>query len=250
MSPENVFISVVLPAYNEARRLPAYLASIRAYFDGWDGCYEVIVVDDGSDDGLQQILAGQSAGWPQLRTVCHSGNQGKGAAVRSGVLASRGQLVLFADADGATPIDQERLLRQAICEGADVAVGSRRLASPAAHRSRQYLRAVAGRFFAIAASSWFRLGVGDPQCGFKMFRGDAGRQLFEASRERGYLFDLEILVLAVRADCKISEAPISWHEVRGGHFSLIRVFPSIPMDLWRLHRRLTADVRNRSAALR
>ena len=118
-SPMGTALSVVIPAYNEARRLPPYLASVRRYLDKrYPDGYEVIVVDDGSGDGLSDVLAPLSADWPELVVMRHPENRGKGAAVRTGILAARGDLFLFADADGATPIDEEANLHEAVRAGA------------------------------------------------------------------------------------------------------------------------------------
>jgi dolichyl-phosphate beta-glucosyltransferase len=237
--PQSIALSVVLPAYNEALRLPPYLAAVRTYLDGRYGDrYESIVVDDGSEDGLCGILERFARDWPQLRSIRHPRNQGKGAAVRTGVLAARGQLVLFADADGATPIDQESRLAAAIHAGADLAVGSRLLAAAGARRSRNWLRGLSGRAFAAVARWLLRLPVRDPQCGFKMFRGEVGRRLFSMVRESRYLFDLEVLVLARRLGYRTAEVPVNWTEVPGGHFSPARQLFKILVDLRRLHRRL------------
>lgn len=244
--PESIALSVVLPAYNEALRLPPFLASVRTYLDGRYGeRYEAIVVDDGSGDGLCGILERFARDWPQLRSIRHPQNQGKGAAVRTGVLAARGQLVLFADADGATPIQEESRLAAAIHAGADLAVGSRLVAAAGARRSRNWLRGLAGRTFAAVARWLLRLPVRDTQCGFKMFRGEVGRRLFSMVRESRYLFDLEVLALARRLGYRTAEVPVSWTEMPGGHFSPARQLCKILVDLRRLHRRLrtTSPVR-------
>ena len=242
MSNEHLGLSLVLPAYNEAGRLPPYLAAVRAYLDAnRPGQYEVIVVDDGSTDGLDHVLRAAATDWPQLRSIRHPKNAGKGAAVRTGVLASRGQHVLFADADGATPIDQEHRLREAIGGGADVAIGSRLVAADGLSRSRNWLRAWIGRTFARVARGLLRLPVRDTQCGFKMFRGDAARALFAEVQERGYLFDLEVLALAKRRGLGIVEVPVSWREVPGGHFRLVQALPQILVGLWRLRRLKTPE---------
>jgi len=239
---ESTTLSLVIPAYNEARRLPPYLASVRKCLDSRYGDrYEVIVVDDGSQDGLIGILERLAADWPQLRWLQHAHNQGKGAAVRTGMLDARGELLLFADADGATPIEEESRLSAAVRDGADLAVGSRLAAGAGVHRSRSWLRGLTGRLFAAVARGMLRLRVRDTQCGFKMFRGDVGRRLFPRVREPGYLFDLELLALAEQLGCKTAEVPISWREVPGGHLSLARMLPRVLLDLWRLRRRLNSE---------
>jgi len=245
-----VELSLVLPAYNEALRLPPYLTAIRQYLDGASHAgllpadlvqrermsYEVLVVDDGSSDRTAEMVDASSRDWPQLRLIQHTANCGKGAAVRTGVLASRGRRVLFADADGATPIDQEARLRKALRDGADLAIGSRLLPAEDITIARNPLRAWIGQVFARVAAGMLRLTVRDTQCGFKMFRGDAARSLFAQVRDNGYLFDLELLVRAQGRGLRIVEVPIDWHEVPGGHFRLVRAVPRIVCALWRLRR--------------
>jgi dolichyl-phosphate beta-glucosyltransferase len=229
--------SLVIPAYNEAHRLPPYLKSIRSHFDQrYPGRYEVIVVDDGSRDGLASVLAEFSAGWCELTVIGHPENLGKGAAVRTGVMAARGKLILFADADGATPIGEEIKLGEAIAAGAEVAVGSRLVSAAGVTRRRTRVRGAAGRLFALIARTWLHIGVRDTQCGFKMFRRDAARQLFARSRESGYLFDLELLGWAERLGIRVVEVPIDWADVPGGHLSLAGELGRVVFGLIRLRR--------------
>ena len=232
-------LSLVIPAYNEAARLPPYLAQVRQHLEGrYAGAYEVIVVDDGSRDGLPDVLARLAPGWPELAVMHHGANRGKGAAVRTGMLAARARLLLFADADGATPIDEEAKLAEAMGAGADVAVGSRLADGPGVTRQRTWSRGLAGRLFARFARWWLGISVRDTQCGFKMFRREAGRKLFSMSRESGYLFDLELLVLARQLGYRVAEVPVNWADVPGGHLSLVRALPGILVGLGRLRRRL------------
>ncbi len=242
MSDNPVDISVVVPAYNEAQRLPPFLTTARDYLDAkYPNSYEVIVVDDGSRDGLGNILAEMTEAWPQLAVATHFENRGKGAAVRTGILAAGGGKILFADADGATPIEEEAKLAEAIAAGADIAVGSRLLAAAGVERSRNWARGLAGRLFAAVARRLLNLSVRDTQCGFKMFRAEPARRLFSTARENRYLFDLEILALAARFQYRVAEVPIRWHEVPGGHLRLSREAPRVLRDLWRLHRRLRSE---------
>ena len=234
-------LSIILPAFNEADRLPPYLGEVKQYLEArYPGAHEVIVVDDGSRDGLGAVVEAWRAGWPALRLISHPVNHGKGAAVRTGMLAAGGERLLFADADGATPIAEEVKLHAALESGADLAIGSRLLAAPGARRRRALVRGLAGRLFAAWARWWLRIPVRDTQCGFKMFRREAARDLFQRTSEPGYLFDLELLALAHRRGYRITEVPVDWTEIPGGHLSLAGVLPGIVRAMWRLRRRLGA----------
>jgi dolichyl-phosphate beta-glucosyltransferase len=248
MSTGHIVLSLILPAYNEVRRLPPYLASARRYLDARYGTrYEVIVVDDGSEDGLLPLLESRAADWPELRWLRHPENRGKGAAVRTGMLAARGELLLFADADGAAPIEEADRLAAAIQAGAAIAVGSRLVQSSGQRSSRRWLRGALGRLFAATARRLLGLSVRDTQCGFKMFRAEVGRELFAQVREPGYLFDLEVLWLAQRRGLPVAELPIQWRETPGGHFHPVREAPRIFLDLWKLRRRLHRDARSQAS---
>lgn len=223
-----VEISIVIPAYNEANRLPGYLNAIRCHYSKSPiAGYEVIVVDDGSNDGTGGAVRIAAAEWPELVLIEHTMNRGKGAAVRTGMLAARGEMVLFADADGATPIEEERKFRAAISAGADLAIGSRRggLGAPPIHRP--WFRYLTGLAFSGLARKYIRLPLADPQCGFKMFDRSKVSPLFAPCRENGYLFDLYILGMAIRTGCRIKEIPVIWREIPGSKIDFKR-------DLWRM----------------
>lgn len=236
---QTAVLSVVLPAYNEAARLPPYLASIRSYLEAnYPQSYEVIVVDDGSTDRLPEVLDDAARGWTSLRVLRHERNMGKGAAVRTGMLASRGEMALFADADGATPIEAADRLVQSLMAGADIAIGSRLLEAPSTERRRAWHRGLAGKLFAAMARRVVKLPIRDTQCGFKLFRGEVARKLFAQVKQTGYMFDLEVLALAQRAGYRVVEVAVPWREIPGGHLSLIGDLPVIIRDLWRLRRQL------------
>ncbi len=224
-----VALSVVIPAYNEAGRLPRYLDAIRGYYSvlAFEG-YEAIVVDDGSRDGTGDFVRRAAADWPQLALIEHPTNRGKGAAVRTGMLAARGRAILFADADGATPIGEEEKLREAISAGADVAIGVRGRGSADGPKAyRPWHRDFAGRVFSGIARRYLALPVADTQCGFKMFARGVVPSLFEPCHESGYLFDLYVLKAADRLGYRIVEIPVAWEEIRGSKVQLLR-------DSWRM----------------
>ena len=215
-------ISVVIPAFNEEDRLPPFLQTVRPYMAEAHGdAYEVIVVDDGSRDRTAELVEEAARNWPQLRLLRHAENRGKGGAVKTGVLASAGRLVLFADADGAAPISEEAKLRSAIAEGADVACGSR-LIGPNRQRTRRWHRRALGRAFAALVQFVVGSPVRDTQCGFKMFRGPVARELFRLCPRDDYLFDVFILLAAKRLSYSIAEISIPWQDVPGSRLHLLR----------------------------
>lgn len=239
----SVALSLILPAYNEAERLPPYLESVRRYFEStFARRYEVVVVDDGSMDELPRVLEMAGADWPELTVVRHPSNRGKGAAVRSGVAVARGELLLFADADGAASIEEERALRAAVADGADIAVGSRLLGLEVPSRSRRrWYRDLAGRCFAEVVRRLIPLPVRDTQCGFKLFRREAGLALFRQCRECGYLIDVELLILAKEWGFRVAEVPVQWRDVPGSKVRLVRDGWKMLIGTLRLQQKVRSD---------
>lgn len=232
-------LSIVIPAFNEAARIEPYLVAIREYVRGeYAGDCEVLVVDDGSRDGTTALVQKLAEAWPALRLIRHEANRGKGAAVRTGVAAARGRRILFADADGATPIEEERRLAIAVANGSEIAAASRYLAGPGVARDRNRRRETASLIFRILAKLLVGVGVKDTQCGFKMFQAGAGKALFELSQETGYLFDIEVLALAQRSGWSVKEVAVNWSEKPGSKVRFFRDSLRMFAGLWRLRRRL------------
>jgi dolichyl-phosphate beta-glucosyltransferase len=214
-SANQPWLSIVLPAYNEERRILRTLLSISRYLEDRRIPAEVLVVDNGSDDGTVEVVEATALHCAEIRLIRQGRKGGKGAAVRTGVLSSKGTWVLFADADGATPIEEvDRLL----CEGAggaDVAIGSRALKAPDVHVERSFGRQLAGRLFAALVRWVAAPRISDTQCGFKLFRRDAADWIFSRQVLERFGFDVEVLFLARRCDCRISEVPVNWTSVDG-----------------------------------
>jgi dolichyl-phosphate beta-glucosyltransferase len=211
-------LSVILPSLNEESRIGVTLQDAVAVFrDRYASDWELIVVDDGSRDQTVAVVREFAADCPELVLISHPKNLGKGAAVRTGVLASRGELVLYADADNATPFSQYHSLLTGLERGADVACGSRFGNDPGQVR-RTLSRRIIAAFFATLAKLLVNPGVSDTQCGFK---------LFQQSSEDGYLFDLEILGLAALCGIPVAEIPVAWREIPGSSVRLVR-------DSWRM----------------
>lgn len=215
-----VEISVVVPAYNEQWRLPTTLIDMIDYFDARQCSYEIIVVDDGSVDQTSDIVKKFEKIRSQVTFIRVPRNYGKGHAVRMGVLNAHGRKVLFADADGSTPISEIERLENALAQGADVAIGSRALASQDTVVTTNVLRKYFGRLFNFLVNVLVLPQIADTQCGFKMFTSKAARFLFERQKSDGFSFDVEILYMARRAGLKINEIPINWVNVPGSKVNL------------------------------
>ena len=217
--------SVVIPAFNEERRLPPYLEGVAAYFDGRGESYEVVVVDDGSTDATSARVRDLARAYPAIRVERFDENHGKGYAVRAGMRAARGTLRLMADADGATPIAEIRRLEKAIEQGADLAVGSRALRDRSVARQVRAHRQLVGTVFNLIVRTLGVWHVTDTQCGFKLLRGEVAAELFREVRTDGFGFDVELLLLAQRRGYRIVEVPINWVDQPGSRVSVIKEGP-------------------------
>jgi dolichyl-phosphate beta-glucosyltransferase len=232
VSASRVSWSVVIPAFNEARRLPPYLEEIIAYFDGRGAPYEVIVVDDGSRDGTAERVR-ETAGAAPVRVIPLAGNEGKGAAVRHGMLAAIGAYRMFADADGATPILELKRLEAALAGGADVAIGSRVVQDPSVSVVARPHRVLAGRMFNGVVARLGLPDVGDSQCGFKAFTARAAETIFGKLRTRGFGFDVEVLMLARFYGFRVAEVAVNWTDKPGSKVGVLKTGPGMFWEIMR-----------------
>jgi dolichyl-phosphate beta-glucosyltransferase len=190
------------------------------------------VVDDGSLDRTSRVAEGLSAEYPELRLIRLADNRGKGYAVRTGIVNSRGAQVLFADADGATPISELPRLQAALEQGADVAIGSR-VAQAADVRVRaRPLRRIMGRTFHRLVETLTVRGILDTQCGFKLFQGPVAHALFSRMRMSGFSFDVEVLMMAQRQGYRIAEVPVNWTHQPGSKVNLVSDSALMAWDLF------------------
>lgn len=203
------FITVVIPAFNEVKRLAVTLGpmwrSLRRRFAD----FEMIVVDDGSTDGTAEVVRTFSIEHQNVRLISYPINRGKGYAVRQGVLSSSGQYVLFSDADQSTPMREVRKLLRAL-ESCDIAIGSRAIRESRIAQYQPIYRVVMGKTFNKFVQLMTVPGVKDTQCGFKCFFGDEARELFSRCRIDGFSFDVEVLYLARRKGLRIAEVGVYW----------------------------------------
>jgi dolichyl-phosphate beta-glucosyltransferase len=231
-------LSVVIPAYNEVARLPPSVEKILAYLRASGLSYELIVVDDGSKDSTVDTVEAMNRSGAGIRLVRHQVNLGKGAAVRTGVLASTGELVLFTDADLSTPIQDAEPLIAALRDGADVAIGSRALNRHLVEVHQPLYRESMGRVFNLFVQALLLPGLHDTQCGFKAFRGDVGRPLFQAMESKGFDFDPEILYRARRKGLVIREIPVHWRNSPDTRVSAVSDSARMFSALFRIRRRV------------
>ncbi|MEU6992860.1 dolichyl-phosphate beta-glucosyltransferase [Streptomyces sp. NPDC046465] len=229
----SVDLTVVVPAYNEERRLGPTLDAIRAHLELTDrGAWELIVVDDGSTDRTAEIAEEASAADPRVLLLRGDRNRGKGHALREGVLASYGRRVLITDADLAAPIEELDHLDKALTDGHAAAIGSRARpgATIGAHQHR--LRELLGRTGNFLIRAVAVPGIRDTQCGFKLFDGDRARAAFAESRLHGWGIDVEILQYFRRSGWPVAEVPVRWSHQEG---SKVR-----PLDYVKVLAELTA----------
>ncbi len=227
-------LSVVVPAYNESERISKTLQKIGDYLDGRPGRFEVIVADDGSRDGTAEAAAAARPDDPRLRVLALGRNQGKGAAVRAGVLAARGRRVLFSDADLSTPIEDLEALERALDEGATVAIGSRALRDSRVMVHQPWHRETMGKAFNLLVQALALPGIHDSQCGFKLFRHAEAQRLFAAQRLPGFSFDVEILFLAGKFGFRVAEVPVSWYDSPSSRVDPVLDSARMLRDLFRI----------------
>lgn len=227
-------LSVIIPAYNEDRRLPGTLASVYRYLHGLGEPFEINVVDDGSYDDTASYVEGFAAQYQGVRLITYAPNRGKGYAVRTGMLAAGGDYLLMNDADGSTAIEEvEKLLEQAR-SGYDVVIGSRAKEDPDAVVKALMYRKYIGNTFNIIVQKLILPGIKDTQCGFKLFKREAAHDVFSVARSNGYAFDVELLYIARLRAYKIKEQAISWANVEGSKVNVLTDSPRMLMEVLRI----------------
>jgi len=217
-----VELSIIIPAYNEERRITRTLDQILAYLDDQRLEFEVIVVNDGSRDRTVEAAAARMAGRPACRVVSLPVNRGKGAAVRRGIQEAAGRHILFSDADLSTPIEELGRLRQALEAGADLAIGSRALQQSQILQHQPWYREAMGKTFNLLVRAILGLSLHDTQCGFKCFTREAARKLIRLQQVEGWAFDAELLYLSRRLGMKVVEIPVRWINDTGTKVGIVR----------------------------
>jgi len=228
-------LTVIVPAYQEAARIGPSLEAILRFLRGRPWSFELIVVDDGSSDATVTVVQARIADAPEARLLGYQPNRGKGYAVRTGVLASRGRWVVFLDADLSTPAEEIPAALAALAAGADLVIGSRRHPRSEIVVHQPLYRRLATGIFAF--TRYLIVGLrqySDTQCGFKAMRGDVARALFARTVINRFMFDVELLYLAEKARLVVREQPVRWADAPGTKVRLAEGVVNMVKDLVRI----------------
>jgi len=234
-------LSIVIPSYNEAKRLPPTLERVVAWTRAQDFACEIVVVDDGSSDGTAEVASRALTGVAH-RVIVHEANRGKGAGLATGMTAARGEYVLMTDADLSTPIEEAARFLEVHATGVPVVIGTRKAAGANVMRRQAPLRERMGRVFTWLSNVLVCPGVSDFTCGFKCFRADACREIFSRLLERGWAYDAEVLYLARKLGFPVRELPVSWTNDPSTRVRLLRDAVSSFAGLMRIRGRAIAGL--------
>ena len=232
------FLSIVVPAFNEARRLGPALRQIRAYVERKAVDAELIVVDDGSSDATAEVVDGFDAGAIPVQLLRNRINRGKGYSVRRGMRRARGRILLMTDADQSTPIWEIEKALGFFDEGYDVVIGSRDMDESDISEHQPWYRRILGQALRGLRRRVMLGDIRDTQCGFKLFSREAGKRIFAELHDEGFAFDCEVLLLARKMGYRIKEVGVVWcndpdsrvHPIRDP----VKMFASLVKIRWRL----------------
>jgi len=214
-------VSLILPAYNEAATIAGTIREAAGYFQSRSLTYEIIVAADGDDGTRERALEVAAAGQP-VRAIGHVERSGKGRGVREAAALANGAIIGYADADNKVPMEEFDRIRACFAEGYDVAIGSRAMRESRVERRQPLYRQLGGKAFGIVMHAMVGLpGITDTQCGFKFFTRAAAREIFPRQQIDGYMFDVEILVLARKLGYRIQQVPIRWRDDGDSRLQLI-----------------------------
>jgi dolichyl-phosphate beta-glucosyltransferase len=227
-------ISVIIPAYNEESRIQPTIERTHSYLSEKFRDFEIIVVDDGSTDKTVPVVESLGRGRGNIRLIHYPENSGKGYAVKTGVLASRGDFLLTCDADQSTAIEELEKLFPFMEKGFDVVIGSRGLGESDIVVRQPWYRERMGKTFNMLVRALVIGGFKDTQCGFKLFSGDVARRLFRKSLISGFSFDVEILFLAKKEGFRIKEVPVKWLNSPNSRVRIVRDSAKMFAELFKI----------------
>ncbi len=204
------YLSIIIPAYNEADRIPLTLIDMDKRLSAAPYSYEILVVNDGSKDNTAEVVRSLEKMVKNLKLVDNQENKGKGGVVRQGMLLAKGKIRLFTDADNSTSIDQFNNMLPYFQEGYDVVICSRPMKGSKLDPAEPIYKQIPGKLGNLFIQALLLPGIWDTQCGFKAFTEEAAERIFQISRIPGWGFDVEILALAKRMGYRIKEIPVHW----------------------------------------
>lgn len=204
------YLSVIIPAYNEEKRLPLTLVDIDKHLSKAEYSYEILVINDGSQDKTAEVTLNLAKHVKNLKLVDNDVNRGKGGVVRQGMLLARGQIRLFTDADNSTSIDQFNLMIPYFKGGYNIVIGSRTIKGAKLDPPEPLFRQIAGKGLNLIVQALLLPGIWDTQCGFKAFTDEAAEKIFSQLKIIGWGFDVEALTLGKKLNYRIKEIPVHW----------------------------------------
>lgn len=250
-----MFLSIIIPAYNEEKRLPETLKKIEAYLNKQDYDYEVIVVDDGSKDNTKEIISNYIKDWNCFRLISYLPNRGKGYAVKTGMLAATGEWRLLMDADNSTDISEIEKLFSFTVHGSqftgikdserlsvngqlyDIIIGSRYLNASSIKVKQPLGRRIVSRMGNLLIRIVLGIKSVDTQCGFKMFSKKATEEIFPLQQIERWGFDMEILAIAIRKGYKIKEVAVDWYDAEGSQVKKGATMKTLK-ELWQIKKNI------------
>jgi len=243
---KNIYLSVVIPAYNEQERIADSLYTVKNYLQEQDYNSEIIVVDDGSGDYTTEVvktinIVGQEMREQRTSSILENvKNVGKGFSVARGMLKAKGKYILFSDADLSTPIEELEKFLPHLEKGCEMVIGSRRMKESEVEK-KPFYRDLMSIFFNSVVKLLTIKGIQDTQCGFKAFQNEAGHQIAQLQKLYGFSFDVEQLFIAFKLGFEIKEVPVKWHHVDGSKVDAIKDSINMFMDILKIrfiHRHL------------
>lgn len=243
---EPPYLSIVVPAYNEARRLPQTLDSLKEFGREFTRAFEVLIVVEHSDDGTLEIASEAARQQDNFLAIDNGPQRGKGHAVRSGMLRARGAHVFYMDADLSVPLGEidAFLAHFAVHPEVDVLLGNRQHARSRIVRRQSPLRESMGQSFNWLLQSFGLASLHDTQCGFKAFRHTAAQAIFSRQKLDGFAFDVEVLLLAQRLGFQIADLPVEWRNSADSRVRLVRDSLAMLRDMLRVRRLVNASLRD------
>ena len=244
------FVSIIIPAYNEAHRLEASITALRSYLGTVPWTHEVILVIEKSTDGTLDLARRLASPGKGMEVLGHDVQRGKGHAVRAGMLRARGEIAFFMDADLSTPLaEMDRFIaRFSVSPPVDVLVGNRQHARSEILSHQHFLRRKMGQTFNAILRTIAGIRMADTQCGFKAFRRAAREAIFPLQKLDGFAFDVEVLLLAERLGFAVEDMPVQWSNAEGSKVRILRDSCRMLADAIRVRRLVARTLAGRNAA--